>query len=77
MPELSSEDRVKTVAILQRVREEISAVAGADRALVFQMRRYIAKRLEFDERGTPTQRKKLKDLMWKKQRGLCALCKED
>ena len=77
MPKLSPEDRAKTVPILERVRAEIAAIAGEDKALIFQMKRYIAKRLEFDERGTPTQRKKLKDLMWKKQRGLCALCKED
>jgi hypothetical protein len=76
MPELSVENRAKTLPILKRVRDEIAAVAGEDKELIFQMKRYIAKRLEFDERGTPTQRRKLKDQMWKKQRGLCALCKE-
>jgi hypothetical protein len=38
------------------------------------MRRYIARRLEFDERGTPMQRRKLKEQKWKRQRGLCATC---
>lgn len=74
MPELSEENRAKTVLILERIRTEILAVAGDDRDLIFQMKRYIAKRLEFDERGTPTQRRKLKAQMWKKQLGLCALC---
>lgn len=52
MPKLSPEDRAKTVPILERVRAEIAAIAGEDKALIFQMKRYIAKRLEFDERGT-------------------------
>ncbi|WP_263382908.1 HNH endonuclease [Granulicella arctica] len=76
MPELSPEDRARALAILAQVRAEILAVAGEDRELSFQMKRYIAKRLEFDERGTPTQRKKLKEQMLKKQGGLCALCRE-
>lgn len=75
MPELSEANRAKTLPILERVRTEILSIAGEDKALIFQMKRYIAKRLEFDERGTPTQRRKLKEQMWKKQRGLCALCK--
>lgn len=75
MPELSEENRAKAVTILERLRADILAAAAEDRDLVFQMKRYISKRLEFDERGTPTHRKKLKELMWKKQSGLCALCK--
>jgi uncharacterized protein with PIN domain len=74
MPKLSAENRAQIIPILERLREEILSVAGDDRELLFQMKRYIAKRLEFDERGTPTQRRKLKDLKWKKQRGLCAVC---
>jgi hypothetical protein len=76
VPELSAENRAKTLPILERLRNEILSVAGDDRELLFQMKRYIAKRLEFDERGTPTRRKKLKDQMWKKQRGLCAVCND-
>jgi hypothetical protein len=74
MPTLSAEDRTKAIAILEELRARIAEVAGEDRELLFQVRRYILKRLEFDERGTPTQRRKLKDQKWKSQRGLCALC---
>jgi hypothetical protein len=74
MPTLSEEDRVKAIGILERVRGEIDAVAGEDGELRFQLRRYVVKRLEFDERGTPTQRRKLKDQKWKFQRGLCYEC---
>ena len=76
MPTLSEEDRVKAIAILEQLRARIIEVAGQDRERLFQLRRYILKRLEFDERGTPTQRRKLKDQKWKSQRGLCALCQE-
>ena len=74
MPPLSEPDREKAIALLVRLRGEIVAAAGEDKDTIFQMKRYIAKRLEFDERGTPTERRKLKDQKWKKQRGLCAVC---
>jgi hypothetical protein len=75
MPSLSPEDREKTIALLDRLRADILSIAGEDRELLIQMKRYISKRLEFDERGNPTQRRKLKDLKFKHQQGLCALCK--
>jgi hypothetical protein len=74
MASLSEEDRAKAIAILESVRRQVAEAAGDDHALTFQMRRYILKRLEFDERGTPTQRRKVKDAKWKSQRGLCAVC---
>ena len=76
MPELSEENRAKAIGLLERLRADILTAAAGDRDLIFQMKRYISKRLEFDERGTPTHRKKLKELMSKKQGGLCALCKQ-
>jgi ribosomal protein L44E len=74
MPALSDDDRVKAIQILEQVRVEIDAAAASDTDLRFQIRRYIIKRLEFDERGTPTQRRKLKELKRKFQRGLCFQC---
>ncbi|WP_260735851.1 hypothetical protein [Tunturiibacter lichenicola] len=74
MASLSDEDRMAAIAILEELRGRIATVVGEDRDRLFQMRRYILKRLEFDERGTPTQRRKLKDAKRKSQRGLCALC---
>jgi hypothetical protein len=76
MATLSEEDRAKAIAILGELRAQIAEVAGEDRERLFQVRRYILKRLEFDERGTPTQRRKLKDAKRRSQRGLCALCGE-
>src|ERR1700722_20874947 len=74
MAALSDETRAKAIALLQEIRARIDAGADGDEAVRFQMRRYILKRLEFDERGTPTQRRKLKDLKRKFQRGLCYEC---
>jgi hypothetical protein len=74
MASLSDKDRARAIAILEGVRRQIAEVAGEDRVRMFQVRRYILKRLEFDERGTPTQRRKLKDAKRKIQRGLCAVC---
>ena len=76
MPTLPEEMRTKALAILEQVRREIALSTGEDRELIHQMRRYIAKRLEFDERGTPTHRRKLKDQVRKRQHGLCAICAE-
>jgi hypothetical protein len=74
MATLSDEDRAKAIALLAELRARIAELAGDDRERLFQVRRYILKRLEFDERGTPTQRRKLKDTKRKSQRGLCAVC---
>jgi RNase P subunit RPR2 len=74
MPALSDEDRAKAIQILEQARTQIDAAAADDPDLRFQLRRYIIKRLEFDERGTPTQRRKLKDLKRRFQRGLCYDC---
>jgi hypothetical protein len=74
MASLSDGDRAKAIAILEELRTRIADAVGDDRNRLFQMRRYIMKRLEFDERGTPTQRRRLKEQKRRSQRGLCALC---
>jgi hypothetical protein len=76
MATLNDEDRQKAIQILDQTRAQIEAAAADDPDLRFQLRRYILKRLEFDERGTPTQRRRLKDLKRRFQRGLCYECAE-
>ena len=76
MASLSDEDRQKAIHILDQTRAQIEAAAADDADLRFQLRRYILKRLEFDERGTPTQRRRLKDVKRRFQRGLCYECAE-
>jgi rubrerythrin len=77
MPALNEQDRQKAIALLEELRARIDEVAAGDEPLRFQIKRYIAKRLEFDERGTPTHRRRLKEQKRELQRGLCASCEED
>jgi Zn finger protein HypA/HybF involved in hydrogenase expression len=76
MPELFEPDRAKARALLDELRAKINEASAGDEALRFQMKRYIAKRLEFDERGTPTHRRRLKAQKRESQRGLCASCED-
>jgi hypothetical protein len=76
MPVLPEDERAKLIPILAKLRSELFEASGANEEILFSMKRYIAKRLEFDERGTPTQRRKLKDQKRKSQHGLCAMCKD-
>jgi hypothetical protein len=77
MPELSEADRLTARSLLEDLRAKIDEASAGDEALRFQIKRYIAKRLEFDERGTPTHRKRLKEQKRTAQNGLCASCEED
>jgi hypothetical protein len=77
MPELSEPDRLTARALLDDLRAKIGIASAGDDALRFQLKRYIAKRLEFDERGTPTHRRRLKEEKRKAQNNLCASCEED
>jgi hypothetical protein len=74
MPQLTEDQREWVLPILASVRAALEHEAAGNGELLHQMRRYIAKRLEFDERGTPAQRRKLHELKWKTQKGICALC---
>ncbi|ADW70783.1 hypothetical protein [Granulicella tundricola] len=76
MPSLTEAQREKVLPILAAVRTALQEAAEGDLDVLHQMRRYVGKRLEFDERGTPTQRRKLHELKWKSQQGICALCPE-
>ncbi len=74
MPKLPDEDRAKAILILDKLRLDLQEASAGNEELLFSMKRYISKRLEFDERGTPTQRRKLKEQKTKSQQGLCAAC---
>jgi hypothetical protein len=61
--------------ILETARAEMNNVAAGDRELLFALRRYILNRLIHDERGTPMQRRKLKQKKVAEQNGQCAICR--
>jgi len=75
--QLTDEERESARHILERTRKDIEDAAEGDASLIWAIRRYIYKQLTYDERGTPTERRKLKDLKWKEQRGKCARCSGD
>ena len=73
---LNEEELARTNSLLEEVRLKIQSLSGNDSDLQFAIRRKIAKELSYDERGKPTQRKKLKLKMLRLQKGLCANCGE-
>jgi hypothetical protein len=60
--------------LLADIRARLCALAGDDPLLLFAYRRKIAKELQYDERGKPSLRGKLKALKWGQQNGKCAHC---
>ncbi len=74
-PQLNKIQISKAKKLLEVIRKEIEKLANNDIKLVFAFRRKIYKELTYDERGTPMERKKLKDLLRKKQNGFCFECK--
>lgn len=75
-PRLSDEQRSKTDELFMELEKRLQDVADGDERLLFAMRRSLRKKLEYKERGTPMERRKLKEQIWKKQRGICALCEK-
>ncbi|MCG3112704.1 MAG: hypothetical protein MCM46_12890 [Candidatus Manganitrophus sp. SB1] len=61
--------------ILADVRKQIQKAAGKDPILLFHIRRYVARKLIYDERGTPMQRRALKEKKRIQQANACADCK--
>ncbi len=72
--QLTPDERAKANELLIEIRDRINALAGADADLRFAYNRRVWIALQYDERGNPVQRRKIKDQKWKEQRGLCAVC---
>ena len=76
-PQLNEKQLEIARKLLIKIRKDIARLAKDDTSLIFAFNRHIRKRLEFDERGTPVVRRKIKNLMWKRQKGMCAICKKE
>ncbi|MCC6126158.1 MAG: hypothetical protein IT426_14445 [Pirellulales bacterium] len=72
--QLTLEELAKANHLLDEIRSNLDALCNGDKELLFAYRRKIKKELEYDERGKPTDRRKLKDQKWKEQRGMCSIC---
>lgn len=62
--------------LLSTVRDLINTASNGDPALLFALRRKLAKELTYDERGKPIHRRVLKALKRGEQDNRCAICKE-
>ena len=71
---LNAEELKLANDLLTEIRDQLKALAGDDKLLLFAYRRKIAKELQYDERGKPGQRSKLKALKWGLQDRKCAHC---
>lgn len=75
--QLTSIELEKTFAPFMRgVRDLLLALSRGDDALQWALRRKLSKELQFDERGKPGHRRKLKTLKRKQQENRCAICDE-
>jgi hypothetical protein len=74
-PRLTSDQLINMAnPLLASVRESLLTLSNNDPALLFALRRKIAKELQYDERGKPMMRRKLKAQKRMEQGGLCLLC---
>lgn len=62
--------------MLEDVRNHLKTVSAGDPALLFALRRKLAKELTYDERSKPMVRKALKARKLKAQDGRCTECRE-
>ncbi len=75
-PHLSEVELEGVRKLLDVVRTELDRITDGDQRKLHHARRYLQKRLEFDERGTPADRNKLKLTLMAKQQGKRASCGE-
>jgi hypothetical protein len=74
---LNTEELKRANEVLKEIREKLTVLAGNDAHLLFAYRRKIYKELQYDERGKPGDRRKVKYLKWGLQNGKCAHCGKD
>lgn len=58
-PHLTDELLQEVRGILDRVRAELNSISQGDAKALHHLRRYLMKRLEFDERGRPAGKPEL------------------
>jgi len=75
-PQLNKDQLKQAHRLIEKVKKEIEKLAQNDPEVVFAFRRKVYKELMYEKRGKPVERKKLKEKMWKKQKGICPLCKQ-
>jgi hypothetical protein len=74
---LSPDELKHANELLAEIRERLTGLAGGDPLALFAYRRKVMKELQYDERGKPGERAKLKALKWGQQNGRCAHCGDE
>jgi hypothetical protein len=69
---LTADELVLANSLLDLIRSRIDELAGEDPRLTFAYKRKIAKELQYDERGKPVHRIRLKARKRRAQKGMCA-----
>jgi hypothetical protein len=69
---LTAEELEEAVALLEELRRSLTKLSGSDPELLFAYRRYLAKKLSYDERSSPAKRRALKRRKLIAQEGKCA-----
>src|SRR4051794_13010638 len=73
----ASERDALFVPLIAKVRSCLTLMSGGDDALLWALRRKLAKELIYDERGKPQHRAVLKLQKRVEQQNQCALCKNE
>jgi ribosomal protein L44E len=63
--------------LFEEVKSRLNQLSGGDAALLWALRRKLAKELSYLERGKPLDRKILKAIKRAEQGGKCAICSQD
>lgn len=73
-----TEDELTLLArpLIEKVREELSTLAGNQSDLHWALRRKLYKELMYDERSKPMQRVALKRKKFSEQKGICIICEK-
>ena len=71
---LTTDELTRANELLADIRARLTSLAAGDPLLLFAYRRKVAKELQYDERGKPGLRGKLKAMKWGQQNGRCAHC---
>jgi hypothetical protein len=73
-PHLPDEILSKVRFLLDHIRAGLDGSSRGDAKIHHHARRYVMKRLEFDERSRPSDRMDVKLSLMAKQQGKCAIC---
>lgn len=74
-PQLTKEQRETLFKpLFEVVKAELDKLSNNDPALLWALRRKLAKELTYLERGKPSQRKRLKDQKFTEQIAFCPIC---